>query len=388
MSRNDGRRYRSFLETVAPAAARELSGRAAAANRSAMPSLRAAVARCFLGGLPGPTLDRDTRRLHADVPFAGVTLFRQNAGEPAAMRALVRDLHALDPAMPPLVAIDHEGGRVHRLAPPFTHFPPAAVVAAHGTRATRLVAAAMARELAALGIDLTFAPVLDVASNAANPIIADRAFGTTPQTAARGALAAFRATRAEGLLTCGKHFPGHGDTAADSHLELPVVARDRRSLARTELPPFRAAIAARIPMLMTAHVHYPTLDPAFPATLSARIVTGLLRRRLGFRGVIATDDLEMRAIADSWGPGEAAVCALAAGCDLLLFCHRQDWLRDAARAVETAVSDGRLPESRIADAYGRVSRLVRWRRTHAHFPRLSVIGCAAHRRLAAELRAR
>ncbi|MCC6846869.1 MAG: beta-N-acetylhexosaminidase [Deltaproteobacteria bacterium] len=352
-----------------------------------MRSLRAAVARCFLGGLPGPALDRDTRRLRAEIPFGGVTLFRHNASDPASMRALVRDLHALDPAAPTLVAIDHEGGRVHRCPPPFTHFPAAAVVASHGLRAVRAVAAAMARELAALEIDLTFAPVLDVASNSANPVIGDRAFGATPESAARTALGAFRATRAAGLLTCGKHFPGHGDTATDSHLELPVVARDRRALARTELPPFRAAIRAGIPLLMTAHVRYPALDPTLPATLSPRIVTGLLRRRLGFRGVIATDDLEMRAIADHWGPGESAVRALAAGCDLLLFCHRQDWLREAVGAVERAVRAGHLAETRIADASRRVSRLVRWRRTHARRERLSVVGCAAHRRLDAGLRA-
>ncbi|MCC6763992.1 MAG: beta-N-acetylhexosaminidase [Deltaproteobacteria bacterium] len=352
-----------------------------------MPSLRAAVARCFLGGLPGTTLDRDTRRLHAEVPFAGVTLFRHNASDPVSMRALVRDLHALDQAAPPLVAIDHEGGRVHRVAPPFTHFPAAAAIAPRGLRAVRAAATAMARELAALQIDLTFAPVLDVASNPANPVIGDRAFGTTPESAARAALAAFRATRAAGLLTCGKHFPGHGDTAVDSHLELPIVARDRRGLGRVELPPFRNAIRAGIPMLMTAHVRYPALDPTLPATLSPRIITGLLRRRLGFRGVIATDDLEMRAIADHWGPGETAVRALEAGCDLLLFCHRQDWLCEAVDAVERAVSTGRLAETRIADAFRRVSRLMRWRRNHTRRERLAVVGCAAHRRIAADLRA-
>lgn len=352
-----------------------------------MPSLRAAVSRLFLSGLPGPTLDADTRRLHAELPFGGVTLFRQNASDPAGMRALVRALHALDPDLPPLVAIDHEGGRVHRLSAPFTHFPAAAVVASHGTTTVRSVATAMARELAALEIDLTFAPVLDVASNPANPVIGDRSFGTSPDAASGAALAAFRATRAAGLLTCGKHFPGHGDTATDSHHELPVVTRDRRALARTELPPFRAAIAARIPILMSAHVHYPALDPKLPATLSPTILTGLLRRRYGFRGVIATDDLEMRAIADHWGPGEAAVMALAAGCDLLLFCHRQDWLRIAVAAVEEAVGRGRLAEARIADAHRRVTRLRRWRRAHARREHLAVIGCAAHRRLAAALRA-
>lgn len=351
-----------------------------------VPTLRELVARLFLGGLPGPTLDPETRRLYAEIPFAGVTLFRANAARPAAMRALARDLHALDRAAPPLVAIDHEGGRVHRLAPPFTHFPAAAIVAAAGTPAVRAVATAMGRELAAIDVDLTFAPVLDVASNPANPIIGDRAYGTTPDAAAKHALTTFRALRATGLLTCGKHFPGHGDTASDSHLELPVVPRTRRSLATTELPSFQRAVAARVPMLMTAHVHYPALDPKLPATLSPTILTRLLRGRFGFRGVIASDDLEMRAIADQWGPGEAAVKALAAGCDLLLFCHRQDWLRTAVEAVERAVSRGQLAEARVTEAYRRVTRLMQWRRRHRRTERSSVIGCGAHRRLDAAVR--
>lgn len=352
-----------------------------------MPSLRTAVARLFFCGIPGPTLDAATRRLHADTPFGGVVLFRENAGQPEALRALARAIHALDPALPPLVAIDHEGGRVHRLAPPFTHFPPAATVAAHGLGAVRAVAAAMARELAAVGIDVTFAPVLDVATNPENPIIGTRAFGITPETATACALAAFRATRKLGLICCGKHFPGHGDTATDSHLELPVVRKARRPLVRTEILPFRRAIAAGIPMLMTAHVRYPALDPRAPATLSRPILTGLLRARLGFRGVVCSDDLEMRAIADHHPPGDAATAALAAGADVLLVCHRQDHLRTAVGAVERAVKDGRLPEARIADAYRRVVALARWRLKHSVPVRLSAIGCGAHARLNESLRA-
>jgi beta-N-acetylhexosaminidase len=349
-------------------------------------SLRAAVARLFFAGVPGPTLDPETRRLHADVPFGGVVLFRHNAGPPQAMRALTRDLHGLDHSAPPMIAIDHEGGRVHRLAPPFTHFPPARQVAAHGTPAVAAVAGAMARELAAIGVDLTFAPVLDVASNPANPVIGDRAFSAEPDVVARCAIAAFRATRAAGLLTCGKHFPGHGDTRSDSHLELPVIAKSRRGLAALELVPFRRAIASRIPMLMTAHVLYPAVDPGLPATLSRPILTGILRRALGFRGVICSDDLEMRAITDHHAPGDAAVASLAAGADLLLFCHRQGDLRAAVDAVERAVGDGRLPERRIADAFRRVQALARWRARHRRPVSLSVIGSRAHARLNASLR--
>ena len=345
------------------------------------------VARLFLTGIPGPTLDAETRRLHCHFPFGGVVLFRHNVSDPRPTRGLIDTIHRLDQGLPPLVAIDHEGGRVHRFDAPFTHFPPAATVAAHGLPAVRGVATAMARELAAIGVDLDFAPVLDVASNPANPIIGDRAFGTTPEQAARAALTAFRAFRSQGLLTCGKHFPGHGDTATDSHLELPVVTRSRRALRAMELHPFARAIAARIPMLMTAHVLYPALDAELPATLSRTILTGVLRRRMGFRGVICSDDLEMRAIADRYDPGEAAVRALAAGADLLLFCHRQDQLQTAVVAVERAVENGRLPLARLVEAYRRAVGLTRWRRGRPHRVPLSVVGCRAHARLNESLRA-
>jgi beta-N-acetylhexosaminidase len=351
-----------------------------------MPSLREAVARLFFAGLPGPTLDRETRRLHRTTPFGGAVLFRRNAAPPARLRNLTAALHALDPQLPPLVAIDHEGGRVHRLNPPFTHFPPAAEVAAHGVAAVRAVARAMARELAAIDVDLTFAPVLDVASNPSNPVIGDRALGTAADAVARLGVAYHRAARAEGLVTCGKHFPGHGDTATDSHLELPIVERNRRGLAAIEIPPFARAIAAGVPMLMTAHVLYPALDRELPATLSKRVLTGLLRRRLGFRGVLCSDDFGMRAITDHWGAEEAAVLSLAAGADALLFCQDQAKLATSVDAVERAVARGTLAEARIAEAYRRVTGLTRWRLRHRRRPALGTIGAAAHARLNARVR--
>src|SRR6266404_8637987 len=356
-------------------------------RRRNVPELRAAIARLFFAGIPEPALDAATVALYAEMPFGGVVLFRHNGGGPGAMRRLTDAVHRLDRTLPPIVAIDHEGGRVHRLDAPFTRFPAAAVVAAHGVDAVRAVGTAMARELAAIGVDLTFAPVLDVASNPANPVIGDRAFAAEPEGATALAVAAFRATRAAGLLACGKHFPGHGNTATDSHLELPIVEKTRRELTRTELVPFRRAIAAGIPMLMSAHVLYPALDRDRPATLSPAILTSLLRRHLGFRGVVCTDDLEMRAIADHYGPGEAAVAALAAGVDLLLYCHRQDDLRTAITAVERAVAEGRLVERRIAASHRRVVALAHWRTRHRRSVPLSAIGARAHRHLDATLRA-
>src|SRR6266481_3803828 len=220
-------------------------------RRRPMPTavLRRSVAQLFMIGLPGPTLDRATRAFLAEHPPGGVVLFKRNIRSAAQLRRLAEAIHAGGSGVRPLVALDHEGGRVDRLPRPFTHFPPAAVVGARrDPRLAEAVGRAMGRELRAVGIDLDFAPVLDVWSNPRNRVIGDRAFGTDPAR-----------------LACGKHFPGHGASAGDSHFVLPRVRRSRRALAALELVPFVRAVAAGIPALMTAHVVYPALDPRRPA---------------------------------------------------------------------------------------------------------------------------
>jgi len=318
--------------------------------------LRRMIGRVLMVGVPGVELDEKTRstlrRLHA----GGVILFRRNIGTPSQLAALCREVHEL-PARP-LVGIDHEGGRVLRVGPPFTAFPPMALVGATGDdELARSVGRAMATELRAVGIDLNFAPVLDVNSNPANPVIGDRAFSDDPRIVARMGIALMQGFHDGGVLACGKHFPGHGDTDRDSHLELPVVRRDRSTLERTEFLPFRAAIAAGIPLLMSAHVVYPALDPERPATLSPAILQDLLRTQMGFRGVVVSDDLEMRAIRDRHDAGEAAVQALAAGADLLLACADLGNAELAAAAIERAVVDGQLDSSLVTAAADRVCAL-------------------------------
>src|SRR5579875_3830219 len=264
--------------------------------------LRRTVSQLFMVGLPGPTVDRRTRAFFAEHPPGGVILFRRNVRSAAQLRALVAALHEGGAGVPPLIAIDHEGGRVHRLPRPFTHFPPA----------------------------------LDVWSNPRNRVIGDRAFGREPRRVARMALALARGLLGAGVLACGKHFPGHGDTVGDSHRVLPRVSRSRRALATTALVPFVRAIRAGLPALMTAHVVYRALDPRRPATFSPTICRRLLRARLGFRGVLFSDDLEMGAVAGRRTPEEAAVAALAAGCDMLLVCRSQAAARRAMLGVEAA----------------------------------------------------
>jgi beta-N-acetylhexosaminidase len=315
------------------------------------------VAGLFMVGIPGPRLDPATRRILAEHPPGGVILFRRNVRSAGQLRELVSTLRSLGAGVPPLIALDHEGGRVHRLPPPFTHFPPAADVARGGVRAVEAVALAMAHELAAVGIDIDFAPVLDVWSNPRNQVIGDRAFGTTPGTVARLGLAQARGLARGGVVPCGKHFPGHGATVGDSHHVLPRVTASRRTLARVDLVPFARAIAAGIPALMTAHVVYDALDAGRPATLSPRICRDLLRRRLGFRGVLFSDDLDMRAVAGRWTPERSAVGALAAGCDMLLACQSLDAAVRGMQGVERAVERGALDARAIAESLLRIHGL-------------------------------
>jgi beta-N-acetylhexosaminidase len=226
--------------------------------------------------------------------------------------------------------------------------------------------------------------VLDVHSNPANPIIGDRAFSSDPDVVSAIGIALMRGLLAGGVIPCGKHFPGHGDTETDSHVELPTVRRSRAELERTELAPFRAAIAAGIPMLMTAHVLYPALDADHPATVSPAILTDLLRSELGFEGVIVSDDLEMRAISDRGNIGATAVASVEAGVDGLLVCQDLAKAAHAVQAIEDAVSEGVLDRGRISAAADRMQRLRDQRPTSRHAA-VCALPNPAHRALVGRL---
>lgn len=343
--------------------------------------LRQLIGRVLMVGIPGPTLDADTRVVLERLAVGGVILFRRNVGSLDQLVALIEALHALPSR--PLVAIDHEGGRVMRLAAPFTKFPPMAFVGATGDpNLARQVGEAMGVELSAAGFDLDFAPVLDVHSNPDNPVIGDRAFGSEPALVAQMGIALMKGLQQGGVIPCGKHFPGHGDTDTDSHLALPIVRRDRAGLDAIELTPFRAAIAAGIPLLMTAHVLYPALDLERPATMSPTILRDVLRGEMGFTGVIVSDDLEMRAITDQRDIGHAAVQTVAAGADMLSVCSDLAKAQSAAAAIEHAVVQGRLDASRVADAVARIGTIDRPKRSDV---RVADLPIAEHAVLSAEL---
>ena len=258
----------------------------------------------------------------------------------------------------PLIAVDQEGGRVRRVQDCVTPIPPMARVGATGDRelATK-VGEVIANELTTLGFNLNFAPVLDIWSNPANQVIGDRAFGTCPEVVSTMAGAITVGHYLAGVVPCGKHFPGHGDTIADSHLELPILEHTIEALEKRELIPFRRAIQAGIPMLMTAHILMPDIDPEHPVTLSKRGLQGLLREELGFGGVVITDDLEMKAVADRYEVEEMIELGLAAGVDIFLICHTEDkWLRAYDHLVKLAEADGTL-RRRLLQAADRVRSL-------------------------------
>ncbi len=313
--------------------------------------------RVLCAGFPGKDLPEPLRERLAVGALGGVILFKRNLGSLEEIAALVRTALAASPDLSPLVAIDQEGGRVARLGAPIVKLPPMRRLGEAGdTALTERCGAVLGAQLAALGFNLDFAPVLDVDTNPDNPVIGDRAFGRDSETVTAHALAFARGLSAAGVASCGKHFPGHGDTDLDSHLALPRIAHDRARLDAVELAPFRAARGA-VPSIMTAHVVFDALDRDVPATLSRRVITGLLREELGYDGVIVSDDLEMKAVFDRWGVAESAVRAIEAGCDLLLVCSRLDLVEEAAAALVARASVDAEFASRLADAASRVDRM-------------------------------
>jgi beta-N-acetylhexosaminidase len=332
------------------------------------------------------------RSLAREFQLGGVTLFKRNIEAPEQVAELNHDLQTLASGLPLWIAVDQEGGRVARLRAPFTEWPPMATLGRSGDeKLAYRFASALAAELKAVGISLDFAPVLDIHTNPRNPIIGDRALGEDAATVATLGAAIIRGLQENGIAACGKHFPGHGDTSVDSHLALPLVEHPPDRVRRVECVPFREAIRNDVAFIMTAHILVPSLDEQKPATLSPAIVRGMLREELDFNGVILSDDLEMKAIADTYTVPDAATQALAAGCDGVLVCSGSiDAQAAALEALIHAVEDDRIPYTRAEDA------LARNRRAKERFlaapvapgrraPLRQLLGSDEHRRIAEEM---
>jgi beta-N-acetylhexosaminidase len=321
-------------------------------------TLKEKLGQMFIVGLQGEGLVHEEKSIIEQYPFGGFILFSHNCCEPKQILCLCRALWETASRQPPFISIDEEGGRVHRLPKPFTHFPPASRIGESGdAKLAYRAARATAKELALVGINLDFAPVLDVDSNPKNPVIGDRSFAADPQKVGRLGERWAQGLRDGGIIPCGKHFPGHGDTDKDSHFALPAVDRPLAELQKVELPPFVSACRNQIESLMTAHVLYRALDPEMPASLSQKIITGLLREKLGYNGVVFSDDMEMRAISDNYRQEEAVALCVRAGIDVMLFCH------DLARAIHafeflcSEFEKDTTVRSRVEKSYKRITKL-------------------------------
>lgn len=315
-----------------------------------------APGRLLMVDIPGRTLDADTAAFLRQHQIRAVCLFRKNLGSEAEIRQLTADLRGV---MGPgaLIAMDQEGGSVVR-AVTLPQAPGAMALGAVDDEAlAEATGAAVARGLRHLGLNWNFAPVLDVNNNPANPVIAERSFSADPQAVARLAGAWMRGSHREGVACCVKHFPGHGDTHTDSHHALPVVDKPLAALRALELVPFQA-LAGQAPSLMTAHIVFPQLDPEHPATLSPRILTGLLRQELGYGGVVITDALMMQAVHQRYGPARAAVLALAAGADMPLAQGTREEQLACLQAIAAALADGTLDAAALARSAARLDALA------------------------------
>ena len=310
-----------------------------------------AVGRLLWVSLPGPDLTAADREFLERVDPLGVVIFRENVRNAAQVKSLIEDIRSV-PGSPRLLAVDQEGGRVARLSDGVPALPAMKILGAQPEREVEDAGFSLGEALHRLGFDVDFAPVLDVDSNPQNPIIGDRAFSSDPKEAGLKALAFARGLLRAGILPCGKHFPGHGDTSLDSHVALPVVEAPLSLLESRELVPFRMAIEGEIPLMMTAHVVYPSWDRAVPATLSRTVVTGILREKMHYGGLVLSDDLLMAAVARG-GVVEAALASIDAGCDGLLVLKSQSQALAVAERLEGIV---RRDPGRLAPALERVSR--------------------------------
>jgi beta-N-acetylhexosaminidase len=324
--------------------------------------MTAGVSQLFIWGFSGTQLSREAKIFLKKNRPAGVILFKRNIESRKQMVSLTRELRRFG-GTNLLIGIDEEGGRVSRLPQDMMRFPRASFWGEVCERTRDLddvtrFGSLLGKELRSVGVNLDFAPVLDVDSNPKNPIIGDRAFSSHPDAVSRVALAFEKGLRREGIITCGKHFPGHGDTDQDSHLTLPFVNRSRRLLESVELKPFQAAARAGVPMLMTAHVVYRALDSKNMATFSSKILKGLLREKLKFRGLVISDDFRMKAVSEKYSEVEAAVLGLNAGVDLPLVCEGmeesgEEILEELSKEIRKSEALHRTIEKSLA----RLSRL-------------------------------
>jgi beta-N-acetylhexosaminidase len=322
------------------------------------------MGRLFMVGMPGPHLDRGTVSLIRDGSVGGIILFKRNILDPLQVAALTNDLQ--ETAMkyhgvPLFLAVDQEGGRVARLQEPFTHFPGNGAIG-DGPDSRKMAEAfgrTTAKEMRLVGLNMDMAPVLDVSAGTVDRVLEGRMFGGDPDLVGRLGRIVIKTLQENGVMAVGKHFPGLGRVRLDPHHHPCAIEANEQEIETVDLPPFEDAVREGVSAIMTSHAQYPGLDAPCPATLSHGIITELLRGRLGFDGIIITDDLEMGAIKKDPGVAEGAVKAFEAGCDILLICEDQGLVRDAMDRLRKRLLTHEKLLSRLHESVDRIMKAKR-----------------------------
>jgi len=321
------------------------------------------MGRLFMAGMPGPRMDRGTEALIREHALGGIILFARNIEDPVQLARLCSRLQATameSQGVPLFLAVDQEGGRVARLRSPFTVFPGNSVWGTDpdGPEKALEFGRTTAREMRLVGLNMDMAPVVDVAVGPIEEHLKGRLFGDDPGKVAILGQCVIRGLQETGVMAVAKHFPGLGGATRDPHHDLPVIDADIQVLEEHHLPPFEAAVKQGVSAIMTSHALYPALDPQRPGTLSRRIVTGLIREKLGFDGLVISDDLEMGAINRGEGVAPAAVAAFAAGCDILLICKDQEAVLEGIKRVRDALLREEIPVVRLHQSLRRLTAAI------------------------------
>lgn len=323
-------------------------------------NLNEKIGQLVMVGMDGFSVEEDARKIIEEDQVGGVILFRQNIENAEQLLRLTNKLKETNQKNPfPLfISVDEEGGRVSRMPKEMNKIPTNQIIGtANNPEFSFQIGKIIAQLIKAFGFNMNFAPVLDIHSNPNNPVIGDRSFGPNPEVVSRLGIQTMQGMQRKHILSVIKHFPGHGDTSVDSHVQLPVVHHDLERLKNVELLPFAEAIKNQADMIMTAHILLPQIDPLYPATLSTKIISNLLRKQLKFNGVVITDDMTMGAIEKNFDLEKAAVQAIQAGVDILLIANGYANAQTVLHALKGAVNKGLLTIGRVEESVHRIVTL-------------------------------
>lgn len=323
-------------------------------------SLEEKIGQMMFAGISGTEMSDSTAHLINSYHVGGLIFYKNNIASTSQIVTLQNEIRAANAGnkLPLLLGVDQEGGRISRLPNEVKNLPTSLAIGNVNNPAYSYeIGTLLGKEVKAFGFNLNFAPVLDVNSNPNNPVIGDRSFGDNPEIVSRLGVETMKGMMAEDVIPVVKHFPGHGDTSVDSHLELPTVNKSLAELEELELIPFQAAVENGADVVMAAHILLPKIDPDYPTSMSKVVLTDMLRKQLGFNGVIITDDMTMGAIADNYSIAQAALQSVKAGSDIILVAHGDSNIAATIDALKAAVEKGEIKEERINESVARIIRL-------------------------------